>query len=77
MKALTYNAFLSMSVKVRKALVIGALKDKGYSLDEKCRRADQAYSRALSRFQKDNGITPNGVVCERTFNALELNKHSR
>lgn len=77
MKTLTFNAFSVMSIKARKALVIEALKNKGYELDENCRRKDAAYSRALSQFQRDNGLTPNGVVCEKTFNALELNNHSR
>lgn len=75
MKTLTYNAFSVMPVKARKALVIDALKALGYELDESCRRKDAAYSRALSKFQKDNGLTPNGVVCEKTFVALCLDTH--
>ena len=33
-------------------------------------QSDRATIKALKNFQKENGITPNAVVCETTFECL-------
>lgn len=72
-KRLTFSKFRGLPLKVRNSLVKEVLTDKwGYNIESNDKRRERSILKALSTFQKDNGLGPNGVVCEKTFNALHL-----
>ena len=77
-KNLTYNSFLIMPVKVRKSVVLDCLESQwGYHIDDSHKRKDKAFNKVVATFQKDNGLVPNGVICEKTFDALKIPKKKR
>lgn len=68
---MTFVRYNSNSVKARITMLQEALNKLGYDLDVTGKR-DKKTVKALMKFQKDNGIIPNGVVCERTFERLGI-----
>ena len=77
-KRFTYNSFLMMPVKVRNSLVSEVLTNKwGYSIDPNDNKHDKAFKKALTAFQKSNGLAGNAVVCEKTFNLLQLSSYMK
>ena len=70
-KQLTYNKFQSMPVKVRKSLVCDILITRwNYLINGEGKQREKAYNKALTQFQKTHNLVGNGVICEKTFNAL-------
>ena len=64
---------MSLPVKARLSLVSKVLTERwGYHIDLMGNRPDRAIIKALTLFQKDKGIGPNGIICEKTFEALGL-----
>lgn len=61
---LNYVKFTSMSIKARMHLVQEKL-----GLPVTCKR-DKVTVKAIQKLQSDNGITPNGVICESTYKIL-------
>lgn len=77
-KRLTYNSFSMMPVKIRNSLVSEVLTNKwGYNIDASCNKHDKAFKKALIAFQKSMGLAGNAVVCEKTFNLLELSSYMK
>lgn len=75
-KRLTYNSFLMLPVKVRNSLVSEVLINKwGYNIDNSSNKHDRALKKALISFQKSNGLAGNAVVCEKTFDFLQLSSY--
>ena len=66
---LTYNHFRSYSMKARINWTQKVLIKLGYTDCNNCKR-DKQYIKALSKFQKDNGLGGNAEVCEKTFDLL-------
>lgn len=58
-----------MSTKGKMQWLQTALKLLGYDVDITLKR-DKKTVKALGAFQKANDITPNGVVCETTFDSI-------
>lgn len=66
-----YTHFLSLPVKARKQLVSEELRNNySYVIDQTSNKRDKQYIKALTAFQASVGLTPNGVICEATFNKL-------
>lgn len=66
---INYVKFTSMSIKARMHLIQDRLIELGYNVEVTCKR-DRQTVKALMDFQKINGITTNGIVCENTYNKL-------
>lgn len=65
-----YSKYNSLSVKARIHMLQEKLISLGYtSVIINCKR-DKTTVKALMDFQSKNGITPNGMVCMKTFEAL-------
>ena len=56
-------------MKERLFIAQRALNNLNYPCDENGKR-DRKTIEALKQLQKDNGITPNAVICQKTFDAL-------
>lgn len=69
---LSYNHFRCCSMKARINWTQKVLLSLGYDTSTNCKR-DKQYIKALSKFQKDNGLGGNAEVCEKTFNLLYNN----
>lgn len=66
-----YTHFLSLPVKARKHLVAEELRNTyNYDIVDSSSKRDKQFIKALTAFQASVGLTPNGVVCENTFNKL-------
>jgi len=70
-KNLTFVRFNSYPVKVRISMVETKLNELGYVCNTNGKR-DRQYIEALKKFQSDNGLSPNAVVCIKTFETLKL-----
>lgn len=62
-----YYRYNSYSVKARMSWV-----QKVLNIPVTAKR-DKVTVKAIVKFQKENGLSPNGVVCERTYNLLYSN----
>ena len=71
MGRVSYIKFCSLSTKARMNAVQKILIDKGYDLCINNIR-DKQTVKAITDLQRKNGISPNGVICERTFNLLNV-----
>ena len=60
-----------MSVKARTGLVQKALIDKGYNV-EISYKLDKQTKKAIKDFQKSHNITPNCVICSKTYDLLNI-----
>lgn len=73
-KKLQYNRYLSLPVKARLVLVQKALIDKGYSKVSITGKRDRNTVKAIADLQKKNGLSPNCVICEATYDLLEIER---
>lgn len=64
--------FQSLSMKAKMNKIQERLKSLGYDVDINCKR-DKKTIKAIMKFQTENDITPNGVICEKTFNKMFSN----
>ena len=64
--------YQSMPMKARISTLQKRLIDLGYDKVTVTGKQDKQTTKALTDFQKINGITPNGIVCEKTFIALKI-----
>lgn len=70
-KQLTFNSFQILPLKVRKSLVCEVLISRWhYNISGEGKERERAFSKALIHFQKSIGAAGNGIVCEKTFEAL-------
>lgn len=70
-KQLTFIHFQSFPLKVRKAIVADVLvSHQGYKISEEAAKRDKSINKAIVTFQKSIGLAGNGVICEKTFDAL-------
>lgn len=76
-KPLLYSKYLRLPVKARLVLLQKALVDKGYTNVSITGKRDRNTVKALSDLQKKNDLTPNGVVCEKTYSLLEIENPRR
>lgn len=68
-KQLTYIHFQSLPVKVRKFIVAHILvNQEGYTISNE--KKEKSINKAIVSFQKSIGLAGNGIICEKTFNAL-------
>lgn len=66
----TYVKFTSMSTKARIHEIQDRLIELGYDKVKVTCKRDKQTVKALTDFQAKNGITPNGTICENTYNKL-------
>jgi len=64
-----YNKFSVLSMNARLAWVQETL-----CVPVNCKR-DKLTVKAITDFQKSNGITPNGIICKKTFDLLNKTKN--
>ena len=69
---MTFNHFNSLPVKVRIDKIQQALIIDGYYDLNVTGKRDKPTVKALQDFQKKNGLTPNAVISEATFNLLTI-----
>lgn len=70
-KRISYSTFSMMSMKGKMSTLQTNLIGMGYDVEVTCKR-DKKTIKALTDFQKRNGLTPNGVICETTFELLDM-----
>lgn len=68
-----YRKFQFLSTKAKMSMIQERLIELGHDCSVNGRR-DKATVKGIQKIQKLNGITENGVVCEKTFDAL-FNSH--
>ena len=66
---MSFVKFNILSVKARMSLVQERLISLGYKCSVTGKR-DKQTVKSIQDIQKKNDITPNGVICEKTYNAL-------
>lgn len=71
-KRLSYHRFNLLPLKQRWNLVCKALEIKGYEFTDNPNKKDRQVKRALSEFQKSNGLPGNGTICEESFDLLDI-----
>lgn len=64
-----YSKFQILSIKAKMSMVQKRLIELGYNCSVTGRR-DKSTVKGIQKVQKANGITENGVICQRTFDAL-------
>lgn len=69
---MSFNRYQSYSVKARLIWMQKVLYQLGYDLLVTGKR-DKPTIKSLAKFQEDNGLTGNAVICETTFNLLYNN----
>ena len=79
-KQISYTSFQLLPLKVRKSIVSEVLSSRwNYLIEGEGKHREKSYTKALIQFQKDLGLAGNGIVCEKTFNALGpiVNQHRK
>ena len=71
-KRLSYHKFCMLPLKQRWNIVCKALENTGYTFTDDPNKRDRQVKRALSEFQKNNGLPGNGTVCEESFDLLNI-----
>lgn len=66
-----------LPMKARIVLLQNALISLGYKRVQVNGKRDKTTIKALMDVQKNNGITPNGVVCDKTFELLPIVSESK
>ena len=66
---MTFIKFSMQSMKARMYWLQDVLDNLGYDVPHNGKR-DRLTVKSLMEFQKSHGITPNGVICERTYDEL-------
>lgn len=66
---MTYDKFNTLPLVAKMNLIQDILSDAGYVVGRRGKR-DRQTAKAITQFQKENGLTPNGVICRKTYQAL-------
>lgn len=70
-KGITFVRYSSLPMKVRIKILQKVLINLGYNLNISGIR-DRDTIKALKKFQKENGLSQNAVVCSKTYEILNI-----
>lgn len=77
-KRMSYHSFEALPVKVRSSIAAQILSEQwGYHIDSNPNKREKSFKKALVSFQKARGLAGNGMICEKTFDLLEISKYAK